>query len=51
MITLLIASLFSDRLSPDVDGSSIMHLAILELLFDAVAIVLLIAAIRTASGG
>jgi hypothetical protein len=47
MIVLLIASLFADKLSKDVDGSSIMHLAMFELLFDAVAIGMIVALIRT----
>lgn len=51
MITLLIASLFADKLSPDVDGSSIMHLAMFELLFDALAVVILIAIIGQALAG
>jgi hypothetical protein len=51
MIVLLFASLFDDKLSPDVDGSSIMHLAMVELLFDALAIVLLIALVRSQLGG
>jgi len=48
MIVLLIASLFADKLSEDVDGSSVMHLAMFEMLFDAVAVMVIIALIRNA---
>jgi hypothetical protein len=46
MIVLLVASLLGDTLAPDVEPSSIWHLAGIELLFDALAIVLLVALIR-----
>jgi hypothetical protein len=51
VITLLCASLFADKLSPDVDASSIWHLAMFEFLFDALVIGILVAIIVKAIGG